>query len=89
MMPDQEQLSYCHYVYQFMQVRRYQGMMPEHLVRACDEKKLDELFERGLLAFLEARLESGRRLRGVVLTDKGLALLQGVQAEGRGVSPRS
>lgn len=75
-MIDQEQLSYCHYVYQFKHIKRYKGMMPEHLIRACDEKAVDRLHEQGLLAYMETTLDNGRKLRGVILTDRGLDLLR-------------
>lgn len=75
-MIDQELLSYCHYVYQFKYIRRYSGMMPEHLIRSCDERAFARLFQEGYLAFLEASLENGRKLRGVILTDRGLDLLR-------------
>lgn len=75
---DQEQISYCYYVYQFRNIRRYAGLMPLHLLRACDEKAVERLFKQGLVAFMETTLEDGRKMRGVILTDQGSAMLEGL-----------
>ncbi len=73
---NESQKSFLHTVHQFSRSPRYHGMMPKKLAQGCDESDLREAFANGYIALGSVKPHMGQEIEGLMLTEKGLRLLE-------------
>ena len=72
---NESQMSFLTTVHQFSRSERYHGMMPKRLAQSCDELDVREAFSKGYVALGSIKPHVGQEFEGLMLTDKGLKLL--------------
>ncbi len=72
--PAQPVLSLLSAVRAYSLSRRELGVLPKDVAKQVDEDVIDEAFSQGLVAFTSLE-EADGKAKGLVLTDKGYALL--------------
>lgn len=71
----EEQEDILNDIYHFSKIKRYGGMTSPDLLEDYDVKSVNNLFARGFVIRVKADLGSGRKRKGFILSEKGLAYL--------------
>jgi hypothetical protein len=71
----EEQEEILNDIYHFSKIKRFGGMTSPDLLADYDVKNVNNLFARGFVIRVKADLGSGRKRKGFILSEKGLAYL--------------
>lgn len=75
MINEERQKMFLNAVRMFGKSGRYYGMMPRWVVDSCGQSEVREAFLKGCVAYSSIDGADGPSLEGMILTEKGLKLL--------------
>lgn len=74
----EEQFDILNDVHHYSHIRRHNGMMPMEKLEIYDTKSVNELYGQGFIIKVKAEPGTGKKRKGYILSEKGIAVLHSV-----------